>query len=105
LEKGGSKGLTEGKTRKTSENNIIYENEEAEQEKEDLFLSGNLNKYAKSPKNGYKLKERKASCNIEVPTFLKWGRKNSENNSEKKGVKDPGMVKKKSMGWVEDNNF
>lgn len=52
-------------------------------------------------------KERKGSCNLELATFFRKGRKDSENNSgpEKVVRRDVKLVKKASNGWDENNNF
>jgi hypothetical protein len=71
------------------------------------LLSNNLNGYVRTPKNGPKGKERKGSCNLDLTTFFKKGRKDSENNSgpEKMLKREGALVKKRSMGWDENNNF
>lgn len=77
-----------------------------EEEGRDLIFSGDLNTYSRTPKQG-KAKERKGSCNLDLTTLFRRGRKDSENNSgpEKKVVREVGLGKKRSMGWDETNNF
>ncbi len=65
------------KMRKASDNNIIYEREEIEEEQKDLFYSDNINNFSRTPKNSQKLKARKSSCNVDFMSFLKKSRKDS----------------------------
>jgi hypothetical protein len=44
------------------------------------MFSGDLNDYSRTPKHG-KPKERKGSCNLDLATLFRRGRKDSENNS------------------------
>lgn len=102
----GKKGFLGMKARKASENNIPAEKREMEEEGRDLIFSGDLSAYSRTPKQG-KGKERKGSCNLDLTTLFRRGRKDSENNSgpEKMVRREAGLVKKRSMGWDENNNF
>jgi len=61
------------KARKASENIIPAELKEMEEERRDLIFSGN---FTRTPKQG-KPKERKGSCNLDLATFFRRGRKDS----------------------------
>lgn len=61
------------KARKASENIIAAELKEMEEERRDLIFSGN---FTRTPKQG-KPKERKGSCNLDLATFFRRGRKDS----------------------------
>lgn len=77
-----------------------------DEEGRDLILAGDWNAYPRTPKQG-KGKERKSSCNLDLSTLFRRGRKDSENNSgpEKMVLREKGLVKKRIMGWDETNSF